>query len=178
MKTVFDTRIPGKELKYNIKNWKKKKGQNILFITGVSGSGKTTLANKLANDKDINIIHTDQWMYEIRDKKVPKLEGIVDEDMFRNIKAAVEVAKTDYDTLYIIEGIMLYFLSEERIEELEIPKFPIIVTDCSFNTVIESIRTKERKKGRDSQYSRIVHSDFIERYLLLSRFIDKVEEYI
>ena len=34
----------------NLENWKREKGKNVLFITGLSGSGKTTLAKKMEKE--------------------------------------------------------------------------------------------------------------------------------
>jgi len=52
--------INHKDEYFNIDKWQRKKGQNILYITGLSGSGKSTLGEELSKSHDAFYIELDR----------------------------------------------------------------------------------------------------------------------
>lgn len=64
------TYITHKDYYYNMDKWKKERGKNILYVTGLSGSGKSTLGKELSNKYNAEYIDMDIFMGAIENDHI------------------------------------------------------------------------------------------------------------
>lgn len=130
---VFDD----KDLYINFNQWKREKGKNILFVTGLSGSGKTTLGRELAGKNkailfEIDCLESykhstnsnckkilDDICKEYKDfETVYKTDKQISELNISHSKyirilhnvlnKVIKIMQEDYNNLYIIEGVQIF----------------------------------------------------------------------
>ena len=125
---IFDE----KDLYINFDKWKKEKGKNVLFITGLSGSGKSTLSEKLEREYNAEMFELDGLegnflkKYKTIHPKIGEMLDskdffkLTDEEKFEEYKKFISWLRSEMhsrpDTLYIIEGMILYSLNPETLK--------------------------------------------------------------
>src|SRR5699024_2907760 len=121
--------LNGKNIELNFDKWKREKGKNILFITGLSGSGKSTLAEEYEKKYNAYMFELDGLEHRYDSSGNAKILEKVREEcpdydnyykdhsqkVINNINAiwnaadkALEIMKNDYKNLYIVEGVQLF----------------------------------------------------------------------
>jgi hypothetical protein len=132
---IFDE----KDLYINFDKWKKEKSKNILYITGLSGSGKSTLAEHFESKYAAEMFELDGLegnydssksnflkKYKTLHPEIGKLIDsrdflkLSDEEKFEEYKKFIRWLRDEMhskpNTLYIIEGMVLYSLNPETLK--------------------------------------------------------------
>lgn len=141
MKYKIDLIFSKKDYSYNINNYGK--NYNLLFITGLVGSGKSTIAKQISREKNAIILSQDwlAWSEVYKDDKIavdilnkfykicPKAKEAAINDLWhrgllntteRNEirekynRFLVEYATENPNNLYIIEGIDIYKVIDQK----------------------------------------------------------------
>lgn len=151
----------------NLDNWKREKGKNILFITGLSGSGKTTLAEKLEKEFNAHMFELDgiEYNYDSSGKALLKKlkKGFKDynkfelshgEEFIKLLHDAtvylIDIMRKDYKTLYIIEGVQLFMINGmDMLDFIDFNKDPIIIKNTS---MAKSIINRFKRNGNGKIY--------------------------
>lgn len=150
--------INHKDEYFNIDKWQRKKGQNILYITGLSGSGKSTLGYNLALQHKAIYIELDRvfsnfnmprkWsmngpdetekLFDAMDKRFPidvnrddpKSKGIARDIRMKRLNWLLDYCNSRPSTLYIWEGVWIFdfFRHEEYYDK------PVIILGTSAHT--------------------------------------------
>jgi len=154
-----------KDIYQNMDNWKKEKGKNVLFITGLSGSGKTTLGESLEKEYSAFLFEIDgvEHGYDSTNKGIitkvkeqfPQYKKLMDTKNDKNsvtreervkilndaCKEAMTIIKNDYRNLYIVEGIQIF----EYWDGLQLGKdTPLIIKGTS---MLKSIWQRWKRNG-------------------------------
>jgi len=107
-------------IEYNVNKWKKKKGANILYVTGLSGSGKSVLAKDISNTSGATHFQLD-WLDPNYRGVLPKNTLIRKINKSKSFHSRVlqirDLMEADYKTLYVLEGIQI--LRDYTASELE-----------------------------------------------------------
>lgn len=146
--------VTRRDIEYNVSQWKREPGKNILLVTGLSGSGKSTLARSIVSKNNAVLIELDDYENVNFNKgsssevfrrfiethpQYKKYMGNYWRDMDRSefVKMMNEVF--DYvvtylhkkaSTLYVVEGLQLY----SEINHKKLSKFPMIIKGTSYIT--------------------------------------------
>lgn len=176
MRKVQKSHSQGKQIEYNKNKWSKKKGQNILIVTGPTEESKPALLWEFEETPDVKVIHTDIWIDDMVGKEINTPKEIITDEVFKTLKAFLEVAREDHKQLYLLEGFLIYFLSKEQLRELDIYNFPIVITDASMNSIILRTMELRESQGRTTDFSEMMRKNFIQRYILLAKFVDEIEQ--
>lgn len=169
------TFISYKDEYFNIDQWKRSVGHNILYVTGLSGSGKSTISHELINKYDAVYIELDRlkgdcWTYDERynpngyqnDATAVLKEILKDEDPYEKLENKADKANSrnrryakvyEYctkhpDQLFIIEGIQLYLNFDKN---FFIDK-PMIIKNTSMKTSFRRMTLREQNVYSDDQY--------------------------
>jgi uridine kinase len=160
------------DIYYKFDEWKRKKGKNILLVTGLSGSGKSTLTDELAEKH--NAVHMyldqfDQLQYQHEETgfllKFIRKEKIDVSSINKEFDKIWEIPNREYEelllsyfkfitfemskhpnTLYIIEGLQLFvYLDKSLIED-----FPMVIKGTSYMT------SQYRRLSRDGSSKNLI----------------------
>ena len=133
----------------NLENWKREKGKNVLFITGLSGSGKTTLAKKMEKEYGAYMFELDgiERGYDSSGKGIlNKLKKDFKryneielacgskyiELLSEMIKFIVDIMHKDYKNLYGIEGVQIFGIyTLKKLDFIDFNKEPLIIKNTS-----------------------------------------------
>ena len=147
---IFDK----EDIELHLDKWKKEKGKNILYVTGLSGSGKSTLAEHMASKYNAEMFELDglEGNYDSSEsnfldkyKKLhPNLGKLLDSREFLKLQDAekfeeykrffpwlIKEMHSNPNKLYIVEGMVIYDLNVDFIKNN-----PIIIKGSSVLTSI------------------------------------------
>lgn len=160
--------INHKDEYFNIDQWKRSTGHNILYIAGLSGSGKSTLGRDISKKYNATYIELDRiasdWWYEDERFNPNGYQGNVtallkeifkDEDPREEFKTAIDrsvMRKRRYsklyeyclkhpDQLFIFEGVQVagYFDIDFLVDK------PVIIKNTSRNTSFKRMSIRDRE---------------------------------
>lgn len=160
--------INHKDEYFNIDQWKRSTGHNILYIAGLSGSGKSTLGRDISKKYNATYIELDRiasdWWYEDERFNPNGYQGNVtallkeifkDEDPREEFKTAIDrsvMRKRRYsklyeyclkhpDQLFIFEGVQIagYFDIDFLVDK------PVIIKNTSRNTSFKRMSIRDRE---------------------------------
>lgn len=160
--------INHKDEYFNIDQWKRSTGHNILYIAGLSGSGKSTLGRDISKKYNATYIELDRiasdWWYEDEKFNPNGYQGNVtallkeifkDEDPREEFKTAIDrsvMRKRRYsklyeyclkhpDQLFIFEGVQVagYFDIDFLVDK------PVIIKNTSRNTSFNRMSIRDRE---------------------------------
>jgi len=89
----------------NMNEWKREKGKNALFITGLSGSGKSTLSSELAKKHNAHVIHLDLFEHphevlaEPRDNVKHYKGWLLIHDYYNKVRPEIKNVNFNKDTV-------------------------------------------------------------------------------
>lgn len=159
--------LNGKNIELNFDKWKREKGKNILFITGLSGSGKSTLAEEYEKKYNAYMFELDGLEHRYDSSGNAKILEKVREEcpdydnyykdhsqkVINNINAiwnaadkALEIMKNDYKNLYIVEGVQLFdgLYSYDQLKNK-----PLIIIDSShLQSIIRAIKRTAKNDNK------------------------------
>ncbi len=163
-----------KDLEINLAKWKREKGNNVLFITGLSGSGKTTLAEEYEKKYKAYMFEIDgiEHNYDssnkgllnraveelgytdnIKDKKWVHDKANL-ESLWKIFDKILEYMYADPKNLYIIEGVQLF---DDIYPDITKGK-PIIIKGSSMLTSV--LRRFKRNGSGKIQWSTELKNEF------------------
>lgn len=160
--------INHKDEYFNIDQWRRSTGHNILYITGLSGSGKSTLGRSISKKYNAMYIELDriasEWWYEDEKFNPNGYQGNVtaifreifkDEDPNEEIKSSLDqmvMRKRRYsklyeyclkhpDQLFVFEGVQVagYFDNDFLVDK------PVIIKNTSRNTSFKRMTLRDRE---------------------------------
>lgn len=168
--------ISGDDLVFNLNNWKRKKYQNILYVTGLSGSGKTTLAEKYEKEYNAEMFEFDgiehnydssksNILNKLKDK-FPKYREIINKKSYKNLMTSDEMGKMyrfvikemhdNPNVLYILEGIQIF----EYFDPKSLKNKPMIIKNSS---TLKSILQRFKRNGDGKiEWEEELKNEFIE----------------
>ncbi len=164
--------IDRKDEYFNIDQWKRSTGHNILYIAGLSGSGKSTLGRNISKKYNAMYIELDrivsEWWYEDEKFNPNGYQGNItailreifkDEDPNEEIKSPLDqmvMRKRRYsklyeyclkhpDQLFVFEGIQVagYFDNDFLVDK------PVIIKNTSRNTAFKRMTLRDRETWDD-----------------------------
>lgn len=113
----------------NLDSWKKEKGKNVLYITGLSGSGKTTLSNDYAKKYKAKLIELDD---------LGQYDGKGKDAFIKKHTIMMDKVDKDYGNLYIIEGVQIFHMDSY------LKGKPLIIKNSS---VVKSLLQRFKRNG-------------------------------
>lgn len=168
--------ISGDDLVVNLNDWKRKKYQNILYVTGLSGSGKTTLAEKYEKEYNAEMFEFDgiehnydssksNILNKLKDK-FPKYREIINKKSYKNLMTSDEMGKMyrfvikemhdNPNVLYILEGIQIF----EYFDPKSLKNKPMIIKNSS---TLKSILQRFKRNGDGKiEWEEELKNEFIE----------------